>query len=186
MLIVLGEDFTLLFMKAKWRAMVPALQLLATMAIFNSLASCTAPLFRAVGRPKIVTYLMFGKLVFLAVLIYPFIHYWGITGAAAAVLFSTLLNQPLVYYMVVKILGCRYRDFLRVLMSPAAGVLALAAAVAGVKYILGTPIGIGAFLLCVVAGMIGYIITVFGFDRILGLSMKEMIREQWKIFRSRK
>ena len=186
MLIVLGEDFTLLFMKAKWGDMVPALQLLATMAIFNSLATCAVPLFRAVGRPKIVTGLMFGKLLFLAVLIYPLIKRWGITGAGVAVLFSTLLNQPFVYYMVVKILGCRYRDILRELLTPAAGILVMTASITGLKYIWGMEIGVGVFFLCAGSGMIGYIIAVFWLDRIIGSSMKEMIHEQLRIFLPKK
>jgi len=186
MLITLGGEFTVLFMKAKWQPMVPALQLLAAMAIFSSLATCTGPLFRAVGRPKIVTYLAFGKLIFLAVLIYPFITYWGITGAAAAVLFSTLLTQPFVYRQVVKHLGSRYRDILRELLSPSAGILVMAGSITSLKYIWGEEIGIGTFFLCAGTGIIGYIICVFGLDRIIGSGVKEMLVEQLNIFRSRK
>lgn len=186
MLIVLGEEFTVLFMKEKWRPMVPALQLLATMAIVTSLATCAAPLFRALGRPKIVTYLILVKLFFLAVLIYPLITYWGITGAAAAVLFSTLLTQPFVYRQVVKHLGSRYRDILRELLSPSAGILVMAGSITGLKYIWGREIGVGVFFLCAGTGMIGYIICVFGLDRIIGSGLKEMLVEQWNIFRSRK
>jgi len=186
MLIVLGREFTELFMKAKWQPMAPALQLLATMAIFSSLATCAAPIFYALGRPKIVTYLVFGKLFFLAVLIYPFLTRWGITGVAAAVLLSTLLVQPLVYRQVVKHLGCRYRDILRELLTPAAGILVMAAFIMGLKFIWGTEIGLGVFFLCAGSGMIGYIMAVFGLDRIIGAGIKEMIVEQLNIFRSRK
>jgi lipopolysaccharide exporter len=186
MIILLGEDFTVLFMKEKWRPMVPALQFLATMAIFSSLASCAAPLFRALGHPKIVTYLILVRLFFLAVLIYPLITKWGITGTAAAVLFSTLLTQPFIYHQVVKHLGCRYRDVLRELLTPVAGILVLAGFVMGIKFIGGWEIGIGIFFFCAGTGIVGYIIAVFGLDRILGSGIKDMIVEQLNVFRHRK
>ena len=186
MLIVLGGSFTELFMQSKWQPLVPLLQLLATMAIFSSLATCASPLFRALGHPKKVTYLIFGKLFFLAVLIFPFLAFWGVTGVAAAVLLSTLVMQPILYHQIVKQLGCGYWDILRVLLAPSAGIGAMAACITGIKIIWGSEMGIGFFILCIGSGVIGYIITVFGLDRIIGTGMKEMLVEQLSIFRSRK
>lgn len=184
LLILLGEDFTRLIM-AKWLPMASALQFLAAMAIFNSLASCSAPLFQAVGRPKIVTGLMFGKLVFLAVLIYPLIKRWGITGAGAAVLLSTLIMQPFVYHQVIKTLECRYREVLCVVLPSALGILAMAASITGFKTLWAAESNIGVLLLYAGSGIIGYSIAVFGLDRIIGAGMKEMIVEQLNMFRSR-
>jgi hypothetical protein len=123
--------------------------------------------------------------LFLAVLIFPLLTRWGITGTAAAVLLSTLLTQPFIYHQVVKHLKCRYRDILRVLLTPAAGILVMAASITGLKFLWGREIGIGIFILGAGSGIMGYLIAVFGLDRIIGSGMKDMVVEQLNIFRSR-
>jgi len=89
--------------------------------------------------------------------------------------------QPFVYHQAVKFLECHYRDFLRILLPPAAGILAMAGSISGSTFLWHTNSGIGVFCLRILIGIIFYILGLLVCDRFVGLDTKQMIVEQFKV-----
>ena len=93
--IVLGQN---------WLGAAPALRILALFGLVRAIGGSVQPILFAFKRQDIAAKISFAKLVILAILIIPLIIKFGIAGAALAVVFSSLLIQPIIWRTVRNIL----------------------------------------------------------------------------------
>jgi O-antigen/teichoic acid export membrane protein len=124
---LLAPQFVDIVLGAQWLQIIPTLQVLAIWGGVQMLSTSTAPLFRAVNRPDWFTKVQAVKLFFLALLIYPFSIWWGITGTAFAALLAAMLEIPVGLLWTRQALECRYRDILLPLIAPFTGALVVSA-----------------------------------------------------------
>ncbi len=89
-LIVLGPAFVQVFLGEAWRPAIGTLQLLAATAFLRSVMAVLGALFRATGRPHIECWLNLGRLLVVAVSIYPLTRAFGLSGTAASVALGTV------------------------------------------------------------------------------------------------
>lgn len=92
--IVLGE---------KWLGAAQALRILAIFGLTRAIGGVAGPILFAFKRQDLAAKIEFAKLVFLAIFIVPLTKAYGIAGASLAVLFSSLLLQPIIFMSVRKI-----------------------------------------------------------------------------------
>ena len=71
--------------------LVPAVKIFSLWAVIDANYILYAVVFQAVGKPGIDTRLRFVKMALLGFLIYPLTVQWGISGAALAVLLSSVV-----------------------------------------------------------------------------------------------
>lgn len=89
--VVLGE---------KWLAGAPVLKVLSILGVLRALyVSIIHPLY-ALEKQSLVTVVSLFGLMILALVIIPFIMFWGIVGAAYAALVGTIIPLPLAFYFV--------------------------------------------------------------------------------------
>lgn len=74
--LVLGED---------WTPMITVLQLLAIYGLLHSMTRNFGEVWKAIGRPDLITKLGFVRVICIALLIWPATAMWGIEGTAAVV-----------------------------------------------------------------------------------------------------
>ena len=85
-ILILGREFTVLFLGDRWLPMVPALQILTVSGVLNAVRITGRPVFMGQGRPRVVFQMQCARVGVLAVTVVPLTLQWGITGAAVAVL----------------------------------------------------------------------------------------------------
>jgi O-antigen/teichoic acid export membrane protein len=85
MIILLAEDFTLIFLGDQWLPMVPVLKILSLLGLFRALTKVFSPILLAVNRPEIQSRNKTIELFLFLLLVYPFTIKWGLIGASWAV-----------------------------------------------------------------------------------------------------
>ena len=149
--------------------MVPALKILVFFGLFRAVAACTGPLFKAMGKPKVLFWVLFWKLIVIAAIIYPLTTHYGIMGAAIAVTVPMALEQFYLWALIKRLTGIRIRNLLGQMVKP----FVLAILMYGLIMLLKTILpltNIPLFFFYVLFGMSVYAISIFIFD-------KEMISE---------
>jgi PST family polysaccharide transporter/lipopolysaccharide exporter len=98
--------------------MVPALNILVYFGLFRSIAACTGPLLYAMGKPKIVFWILFWKLTLIATIIYPLTIRYGISGTALAVTVPMTLEQGYLWFLISKLTGIPIKTLLGRVIRP--------------------------------------------------------------------
>ena len=103
----------------KWLPAVETIQILALWGLLRALGATSSPLFKAIGRPDYSTKVSFAKFVAAAILIYPATDRFGIEGTAAVIVLSSLfIAEPMVYYLVTRVIDVSGRDLLYLFAIP--------------------------------------------------------------------
>jgi len=139
-----------------WGPMVTAMRVLAVWGALRSLVAIVGPLFQAVGHPEYSTALQTARLVVFAALLYPATATWGIAGAAAALVGSALVENPVALYLAVRTVDGEIRQLLRSLAVPLAGTGVMAVAVHGADRALGGIPVLAELVVLVVLGVVVY------------------------------
>jgi O-antigen/teichoic acid export membrane protein len=85
LIILLAEDFTLIFLGEKWLPMVPIIKILSLLGFFRGLTNVFSPIQLAVNRPQIQSRNKTIELFLFLLLVYPLTARWGLIGASWAV-----------------------------------------------------------------------------------------------------
>jgi O-antigen/teichoic acid export membrane protein len=176
MIFSLASNFVETFMGPEWMPMVPAVRILVIAGLLRSVAATAGPVFAGIGKPRIETGWQVTRFVVLAVLIYPFILEWGISGAAYAVLASVLVSTIGFCYSVIKVTACDKKRFAKVLALPATISLVLVLTVHAVEQIASYSSLIQFGMLASCGAMIFVSMTIV-FDRHLGYGIRPLLRE---------
>lgn len=184
-IIILGKEFTTIFMGKKWLPMVPVLQVLALAGLFRSIAATASPVFYAVGKPKLDTIWQIARLLIMAILLYPFVKLWGITGSASAVVVSVFVTLLGFCYLVINITHCDTRMFIVPVILPLISSLSTAVLVIVTKTIM-PQIGIIQFLLLVIETIGVYFLTIYLLQRLFGYHIITLLKEHISLFNKRK
>lgn len=187
LIFILAPDFTRIFLGEKWVPMIPAMQVLALFGLIRSIGTTTGPLFQAVGKPEIATRLQFAKLILLLLVIYPFTMWWGIFGAALAVLFNTLLINPFAEYKVLRVINCRVWDMLKLLVIPAFGTILMYVGINALRtFLLLNVISLPFFIIFAVVGLVIYIGVIILSDRAFSYGLFPLLRQQKALYKNLK
>jgi PST family polysaccharide transporter/lipopolysaccharide exporter len=89
---------------SNWIDIIPSLKILSIFGIIRSLSTTTGPLIKSQNKPHVMTTYGLIRLVMLAILIFPLSQKAGIVGASWAVVISSLIPQPYLFYQIKKII----------------------------------------------------------------------------------
>lgn len=119
LLFFLAYDLTSVLLGENWLPAVTAIQGLVLWGLIRSIGATTGPLFQAIGRPDLSTKVQLVKLIILAIAIYPLTVNYGLVGTIIAVVGSALISSPISYYLAIKALSIRAKEFVIRLFYPA-------------------------------------------------------------------
>ncbi len=158
---IMAPDFVRIFLGDKWTPAVSCIQVLSLWGFVRSVSSTTGPLFQAVGRPDLITKLVFVRFIIMAALIYPFSSNWGIAGTAMSVLLSALIVDPISCYLIIRIIKCEATEFSRFVFVPLINSALMVCFIFILKtYFLGQIHVLGFFML-VILGAICYFVASY-------------------------
>lgn len=163
-IIVTVEPFINGYLEENWSKAITTIQILAFWGLLRALGSTSGPLFKAIGRPDFLTKISLGKVILIAIFIWPATKQYGIEGTALVIVGNAILfSEPVVYYLALKVLESSFSRLLWVLSAP---VVASSCMGLGI-FILRTHTAFSPafeFPLLVISGIIIYTIALFLFD----------------------
>ena len=141
----------------RWLSMATTLQILAVFTILQTSSTMAVPLFNGLGRPDLLAKVLAARLGILAVIIYPFTRWWGMEGAAIAVVVSSAIIDPVVWTVLMRLISVGIRDVFGAFAPALAGGLTLAMVVLLARGTLLQPDDLAHFVGLAVAGGLGYL-----------------------------
>lgn len=176
LIFTLAADFTKIFLGDKWMPMVPAITVLVFAGLVYSIASTTAPIFYAVGEPKIDAKGSVVRLFTLIALIYPFTVWWGIVGTSFAVFTSVFILTIVFCFKCIQIIKCEIRRFAKIIVLPLANLIVLISSLSILKNVININ-GVFGFFAVACIGLLIYFGIACIFDMQLDYNMTSLIKE---------
>ena len=173
-ILALSDEIASVLLGNIWVPMVPALKILVFFGLFRALAGCTGPLLNAMGKPKIVFWILFCKLIMIAAIIYPLTVRYGISGTALAVTIPMALEQGYLWYLISRLTNIPIRSLFGKVVRP----LLLAGLMCGLIMLLKTALpltNIPLFFFYVFVGILIYGVGIFIFDKKLISEVKSLM-----------
>lgn len=175
-ILAVAKPFTHAFLGSKWIPMIPAMEVFAIIVVMRSLPSPAGSLLEAIGHPDYKTKSQFAGFVMMAIIIYPAIVSFGITGAAMATGARFLISGPLTYYLVVNRTGFDHRPVIRAITYPALGSAAMLVVVFSVQRLVEFGSSLLEFAASIGVGIVTYAVLMFLFDRYFGYEFFDLLR----------
>ncbi len=102
----------------KWLEGVPIIEIISLASLFMALNTNSGSVFLAVGRPKILTYLMTVRLLLILPLLFYLIPQFGLMGVAYTFALGAFLLFPLSQYIAARIVGFSFRELITGIYRP--------------------------------------------------------------------
>ncbi len=179
---ILAYEFVEIFLGAKWLPIVPAMQVLVAAGIVRAIMATAGPVFDGIGRPDINTKLQAIRLTIMLLLIFPFVKWWGIFGAAMAVLISTVAAGAGFCQKVISVTQCGIYRFCRMIIFPATNGFMMVLVIALIKTGF-TKIELPQFILLACSGSASYLFIAFLLDRYGNYGIIKLVREKAGVLR---
>jgi O-antigen/teichoic acid export membrane protein len=135
--IVMAESLVRVVLGPNWRPMIPVWCLLMAAGMVRALADTTVPLFRAVGRPDLVTKCAAVRLVMVGLALYPFTLWWGLIGPGTALLGSGLAVGVIELWMATRLIRVPVRTLLSAVAYPVGHTTLMGLVVLAAQWALG-------------------------------------------------
>jgi len=119
-LVVYGHEVVYSFWGEKWMETIEPLKILAVSVMFHMMVNSNTVLIRGLGFPKLEMNLQIFKAVIFVPFLFVFIHFWGIRGAAWAVLVNKVIAVCLAQYTFNRLINVKIStaQFIRALQVP--------------------------------------------------------------------
>ncbi len=172
----IAPTFVSVFLTERWGPMVILIQLLAAWGLLRSLGATTGPLFQAINRPDIATKIQFGKLIIIAIFIFPATARFGAAGTALVIVGNSLVfSEPLSTYLAVRVVDGSYARLLRLIAYPV-----FASAIMGLTvfaiHATGILSGVLELFVLVVTGIAVYTALALALERFSGYDSIRLCR----------
>jgi PST family polysaccharide transporter len=169
--VLVAEPLVVALLGTQWRPAIAVLQILALNGIVRGFAATSGEVFQALHRPKLRVYVECAHLALLVPGVAVGASWFGLKGAAGAVVLVNALTGGSAVVVVMRLLDVRVRDLARAILRPIASWALLAAALLSVRPLVDElPAGL-ALTALVTLGVAVYAIGVALFARDLVSTM---------------
>lgn len=165
----------------KWTLSVEPLKIMVWSSLFWGVVTMTAPLLQAVGKPQLETFWNGIRLIFLFILIYPFIVLYGVSGAALAVLVSVFISMAGYLFSASKIFKISVNDFYKQLFAPVFSTIIVIVIVTFLNQFIN--LSFPNFVMKVIVGVAIYAGLIYYFDRKTDYKILNLFAESFKIIK---
>jgi teichuronic acid exporter len=173
-MVLTASDLVGTLLSAKWREVVPLLQVLSLAGVFYVLASTAAPLLMARGKPHLILRLAWGYAAVLAVTLLVGARF-GLIGAVYAYFLTSVPTRLYSLALSAKELGLTLRQYLASVSSSTIAAAGMVATVAVVRWILphhGAPVQ--NLALDATCGVVAYLLVLLSIDQSLRGELKSL------------
>jgi O-antigen/teichoic acid export membrane protein len=120
-MLALGQPFIIQVFGIKWEASIPPLQILSLSVMVHMLVNSNTALVRGMGRPDLEMKLQLIKAVIFVPMLSAGIYFYGITGAAWAILINKVIAVAIAQYTFNKLIHIKMgtMEFLSAIRTPA-------------------------------------------------------------------
>ena len=177
-IVAVAPTFAYTFLNDQWASseVVLVLQVLAMWGLLRSLGATTGPLFQALGHPDYATKIQVGKLLIIAITIYPATQAFGIVGTGGViVLNSVLFSEPIASLLALRLVDGDLRSFLGLIGYPAIASTIMGLGVFGVRKSFELQQGVLPFLSLVGVGTVIYAAAILACDRWFGYEILDTL-----------
>jgi len=115
---VFSEEIVILMLGQRWEPAVAPLQILIAFGVVRSLAATTGPVFKAIGKPHIIFWVVLVKLILILSALYPLTKFFGLKGAALAVTVPMVLEQLYLWTLMKRAIGVSIDAIFKQLYGP--------------------------------------------------------------------
>ncbi|KPQ13235.1 MAG: Membrane protein involved in the export of O-antigen and teichoic acid [Algoriphagus marincola HL-49] len=123
-LFILGEPIINNFFGEKWIETIIPMKIIALSVIFHMMANSNTVLIRGMGKSKLEFFIQLFKAIFVFLpAISIGVYYYGIIGAAYAVLFNKIVSVIIAQYFLKKLINLRFSELLIALQAPLVGLM---------------------------------------------------------------
>lgn len=178
-IIVVTPAFVEAFLGEEWLPMVVPMQILTVYGLFRSCRSPATPLFKATGRPDLLTKIQALKLVLIAAFIYPATDAFGLAGTALVIAGNTFITLPIALYLAARSVDARLRDLVEILVYPAAGAAVMAACVLVVNSSVEVSSPMLEFSLLVATGALSYVVVMAAIEVRFDYGIARLAKTIW-------
>src|SRR3989344_2872787 len=102
---IFAKQIVLIIAGANWLTVVPVVQVLAIYGIIRTVFANFSVLFLSLDKQDYVAKMTFCRVSALAIAIIPFVNSYGLMGAAYAMIFSILVEIPVILYFTYRFFG---------------------------------------------------------------------------------
>ncbi|SFR66490.1 polysaccharide transporter, PST family [Halogeometricum limi] len=159
---VVTPDFVMVALGEEWTSMVLPMQILAIYGFLRALGQTFGPIWKALGRPDLLTKLGALRVALIAIAIYPVTITWGygIAGTAAVVTAIYIVPMmPIDIYITAKMLEMHWSETVREIAFPVAASAVMAGTVWYVDSLIEFP-AIAELVVGIVVGAVTYFAMV--------------------------
>ncbi len=175
--IFLAFDFTKIILGDKWLSIVPAMQILAGWGLLHSIGSASGPIFKAVGRPDLETKFQGLSMIILGILVYPLTKMWGMEGTALSVLLTVSIISPITFSFILRIIHCRFHEFIKMLLVPLFSILFAIAPLIVVKSRILKEANLFTFSFLIILGLALYMVAMQVVDYLTNYGLRALVYE---------
>ena len=184
-ILILGSEFTKLFLGSRWMPIVPTMQILAVFGILRLIGETTETVFISVGKPGMKTRLQFAQFILLAVLIYPLTKYLGIAGTALAVTLCALIFSFVALHKMINVIETDYSKVIKIITFPFIATLIMIFVIFVMKYYVFGAINVVFFFFFCLIALFTYLFIIYLFDLFLNYGVRQLIKQQFTALFSR-
>lgn len=174
LLFAFSPEFVKIIYGPKWLPIILTLQILCFLGVFRAIGATMGPVFTGTGRPDILMKIKLRELGLMVIIIFPFVKYWGINGAAMAGTLTYLLSLGLhMYYLnciLSKIIGNIFNALRSTLIATCGMVLTILMG----KYFISDISSVVILLALFVISVLIYFICFLGLEYKRILQLKKM------------
>lgn len=102
-LFFLAQPLVQIVLGPNWSATVPVVKALAFLGFFRGCIYCFNPVFMAIKKQQIVTYITAVSTIGLLVTIVPFVSRWGLLGAAYSAMIGSIVAIPVALFFIIRL-----------------------------------------------------------------------------------
>jgi O-antigen/teichoic acid export membrane protein len=185
--IVVADSMVKVVLGPKWLPMIPVWSLLMATGMVRALADTTIPLFRATGRPDLVTKCAAVRLAMVVLTLYPFTVWWGLVGPGVSLLGSGLAVGLLELWIAARLISLPVGTLASAVAYPVGHTALMALVVVSFEWVLDGPLrwlhgsahSIIEMLQLILVGATSYAAFVAVSVRWMGYEGIQDLREAW-------
>lgn len=178
-MLVLSRDFVPLVLGTEWIQMVPLIQFFSLHAIVSVVTTPTSIACLALGKPDISTKFSFSGIMVLALTLYPFSKWWGITGTAAAFFTSSLLSAPIMWIAALRLFKLSNWQLVRGLLLPIVNSACMLGVILILRYHVYQSVNIYEFIFLTAMASGVYLVSSFFHERYFKTGAMRIIRTRF-------
>jgi O-antigen/teichoic acid export membrane protein len=153
--------------------------LFSLQAILSTITTPVSIACQALGKPYVSTKFSFVGLIVLAIAVYPFSKWWGLTGTAAAFFMSTLLTVPFFWTAALKLFNYSFFQLANGLLLPILNTTFMLCIIYILRLRVDKNVIFSDFIFLIAAASIAYLISSFALERYFKIGAISTIRNRF-------